>query len=269
MAYLHITQAWDLSVHSNIFTNKNEASELFEHSFNVVPVMKPEDMEEVYKLRYQVYCIERNFENPEHYKTQQEIDPFDKRSAYILLQDQKSGEYIGTARLVLADQHNLHTPGYKHFPIQTLTDQDFVDEASLDLNKTAEISRICFSQYKAQNLGLNSDQKRLILPGLLQGIYLLRDLHDIDNFTAILENRLIKRADQLGFAPNEVGDPVHHKGTRYPVYYDCYQTMSNIRQHNKTIWDIVTAKGKYCPNGSAMTVEAMTPQWDINDRAQA
>lgn len=269
MAYLHITQAWDLSVHSNLFSDKNGALELFEQSFNVVPVMKPEDMEEVYKLRYQVYCIERNFEDPAHFKAQQEIDPFDQRSVYTLLQDKRSGEYIGTARLVLADRNNLHTPDYKHFPVQAMASEDFLSDGYFDLEKTAEISRICFSQYKAQNLGLNSDQKRLILPGLLRGIHLLRDIHDIDNFTALLEDRLIKRAEQLGFSPHEVGAPINHKGTRYPAHYDCHQTMENIKQHNKTIWDIVTAKGKYCPNGVSMTVEEMTPQWGINERAHA
>ena len=69
----------------------------------------PAQLEQSFALRYQVYCLERAFLNPEHYANQLEIDEFDADSLHfgtINLQ----GELVGTARLVrdgAAGSHSL------------------------------------------------------------------------------------------------------------------------------------------------------------------
>lgn len=259
---MRLSQAWDLFASAPAFSQNNHMNDLFHDNFHVIPAMRPEDLDEVYKLRYQVYCIERRFENPHEYPNQQEIDIFDKRSVYTLLQHKKSGEFIGTARLVLPDRKEMNNHFYNHFPAQIATQQELArDNDIFPIDKTAEISRICFSQEKTRKLNINAAEQHLILPGLLRGIYMLRDLNDVDHFMALLEKRLIHRSAQIGFTPTHTGDAVSHKGQRYLVHYDSQMNIDNIRNVNKQLWGIITADGKYCKDHKTMTIDELYHQW--------
>jgi N-acyl amino acid synthase of PEP-CTERM/exosortase system len=59
----------------------------------------PELLESSYRLRYQVYCLERGFLRPEDYPLGLEMDEFDPVSSHVGAVD-AHGELAGTARLV-------------------------------------------------------------------------------------------------------------------------------------------------------------------------
>jgi N-acyl amino acid synthase of PEP-CTERM/exosortase system len=59
----------------------------------------PELLESSYRLRYQVYCLERGFLRPEDYPLGLETDEFDCISSHVGAVD-ANGELAGTARLV-------------------------------------------------------------------------------------------------------------------------------------------------------------------------
>ena len=48
--------------------------DVFNEYFDMVPAVSDELKKEVYKLRYQVYCIEAGFEDPEQYPDKMEFD---------------------------------------------------------------------------------------------------------------------------------------------------------------------------------------------------
>jgi N-acyl amino acid synthase of PEP-CTERM/exosortase system len=80
----------------------------------------PELLERSYHLRYQVYCLERNFLPAEDYPCGLEIDAFDQHAIHIGALD-RGGELAGTVRLVKASGLGLPM-----FPYCTL----FPDEAA-------------------------------------------------------------------------------------------------------------------------------------------
>ena len=63
----------------------------FNQYFEMVPATSDELKNEVYKLRYQVYCIETQFLNSEHYPDDLEFDEFDQQSVHYLIRHRKSG----------------------------------------------------------------------------------------------------------------------------------------------------------------------------------
>ena len=69
--------------------------EIFNEYFDMVPAVSDELKNEVYKLRYQVYCIETEFEDPKQYPDGMEFDEFDKRSVHYLIRHQKSWSLRG------------------------------------------------------------------------------------------------------------------------------------------------------------------------------
>jgi len=109
----------------------------------MVPAISDELKVEVYKLRYQVYCIENKFENCVQYHDGLEFDDYDQRSVHYLIQHRKSGEYAATTRLILP---NVDNPK-KLFPLEQYC---MIDNVAVmqSINRThlAEISRFCVSK---------------------------------------------------------------------------------------------------------------------------
>jgi N-acyl amino acid synthase of PEP-CTERM/exosortase system len=79
----------------------------------------PKLLEESYRLRYQVYCLERKFLPPEHYPQGLESDEFDRHSIHVGAINAR-GELAGTARVVRVSDIGL--PLFRHcttFPHET------------------------------------------------------------------------------------------------------------------------------------------------------
>src|SRR4051812_26734552 len=59
----------------------------------------PRLLTDSYRLRYQVYCVEREFLNPENYPDRLEVDEFDRYAWHFGTMD-STGRLVATARLV-------------------------------------------------------------------------------------------------------------------------------------------------------------------------
>ena len=66
----------------------------------------PALLEKSYRLRYQVYCVERHYLNAADYPDQRETDEFDAHSVHVGAID-SYGELAGTARLIRANPHGF------------------------------------------------------------------------------------------------------------------------------------------------------------------
>lgn len=98
----------------------------------------PELLESSYRLRYQVYCLERHFLRAEDYPAGLEIDQFDRHSIHVGAFD-AAGDLAGTARLV---QVSDGLPLFRHctiFPHETR-----FHEANSQL---VEVSRLSVSRH--------------------------------------------------------------------------------------------------------------------------
>jgi N-acyl amino acid synthase of PEP-CTERM/exosortase system len=98
-----------------------------------------------YRLRYQVYCLERKFLRAEDYPDHQEVDQFDRDSVHVGVLDLE-GDLVGTARLVMPGRDGL--PLLHHcrlFPqITTLGEVR---------NRVVEVSRVSISRHFARRQG--------------------------------------------------------------------------------------------------------------------
>ena len=80
-------------------------------------------LEQSYRLRYQVYCVERQFLPVEDYPDGLERDTFDRDSIHVGAVD-TDGKVVGTARLVLPNSAGF--PLFRHcslFPHETTLDE--------------------------------------------------------------------------------------------------------------------------------------------------
>jgi len=96
-------------------------------------------MAQHYRLRYQVYCVERSFLPAENYPDQHERDEFDEDSVHVGAVD-AHGELAGTARIIKPNRRGL--PMFRYcalFPhVRTFEE---------DGNVAVEVSRVSISRH--------------------------------------------------------------------------------------------------------------------------
>lgn len=102
----------------------------------------PRLLEQSYQLRYQVYCVERQFLDIAAYPDRREVDEFDDHSVHVGAID-ADGHLAGTARVIRANPHGF--PMFRHcafFPeVQTLGSPQVIP---------VEVSRVAISRHYAR-----------------------------------------------------------------------------------------------------------------------
>ena len=85
------------------FSRQSEQSLLqcFKSHFATVDADRPPFVGDAYRLRYQIYCVEKGFEDSTAHPNELEKDEFDSHAVQSLLLDRATGIALGTARLVL------------------------------------------------------------------------------------------------------------------------------------------------------------------------
>ena len=119
----------------------NDSYNGFQSFFEIVVADTPELLEAVYRIRYQVLCVQNTFPdmNADDFPNQLEKDEYDDHSCHALLRFKSTGQYIGTVRLILIDPKNPE----KLFPVEinTQIDSQLCDLKKIKRQETAEISR--------------------------------------------------------------------------------------------------------------------------------
>ena len=121
----------------------------YDRHFAVVRATTPELLRKVHRLRYQVYCVENPFEDPEKQIDKYEADEYDERSVHTLLLHRRTGEAVGTSRVILP-----HKGEFRPLPMATMlhgADRCRFDE--FPAAQTAEISRFAVSKQFRRRCG--------------------------------------------------------------------------------------------------------------------
>jgi len=208
---------------------KQTLTETFHRYFELVPATTKQLRDEAFKIRYEVYCEELGYENPEDFPDQLEQDCFDANSLHYLLKHKASQEFAACVRLAMVDSNNA-------LPFEsTCGDTLYLDTArpaSLAANTSVEISRLAVrSQFRKRSGEQNkpfsidspkaeSDERRTNYPLITYGLYMACFAgslhHHLDNVFVMMETRLARRLRIVGIEFGQVGHPVEHRGLRAP-----------------------------------------------------
>jgi N-acyl amino acid synthase of PEP-CTERM/exosortase system len=226
--------------------------------FETVAATTPELLREVYRLRYQVYCVENSFEDPADNPDGLEIDPYDNHSIHALLLHKASGMPAGTVRLVLPrpGETSGSLPLHAVCRDPLLTQPDF-----LPIESTAEFSRFAVSKEFRRRLGdklygralpaEEADQRRIvphITLGLMAGALQMTQGRGIDHVCAVMEPALLRLLTRLGIRFKPLGEMVEHHGRRQPCYTQVDQLFATIERERYDVWEVITDSGRYWPS---------------------
>ncbi|MCU7799368.1 MAG: PEP-CTERM/exosortase system-associated acyltransferase [gamma proteobacterium symbiont of Lucinoma myriamae] len=244
--------------------------QLFDEYFEIIPTVSTQSLPELsqacqqimlecQKIRYQVYCIEHDFEKPEEHLNQLEQDEYDDLSLHALLQHKPSGDFAATVRLV-----TFQALGEKGlFPMELHSTFDTQGHTALDAlprNSIAEVSRFAVSKTFRKRLtdtnyhGVSDfgekreiDSKRIIphiTLGLFKILFQMSKTAEIHYWYAVMEVTLIRLLKRFGFNFVRVGPAVEYHGKRIPCFISVSDALENIKKVQPKIWDFITDNGK-------------------------
>lgn len=238
--------------------NTNIIIDHFDKYFEMIPAISDDLKMEVYRLRYQVYCIENKFLNSEHYPDDLEFDDFDQCSIHYLIRHRQSGDYAATTRLILPDVNHPE----KLFPLEHHCKIDNVAVMqSINRGHLGEVSRFCVSKAfkkrknEAHTLeGIGSDwqdnftlDERRAFPHItlaLIACFIKASYEsDIHYLYATMEPSLFRFVSALGINFIKIGPLVDYHGERRPGVIKISNMLDGVAEKNLDIWNLLTNKG--------------------------
>jgi N-acyl-L-homoserine lactone synthetase len=161
---------------------------------------KKEELEKIFKLRYQVYCVEKGYLKSEDYPDGLEKDKFDEHSVhFVALETTNTDRLIGCVRLILFNKYGF--PAELHCTLF---------EKTSNPNKTIEISRLIVDKdYRSS--------RHFILLGLCKEIYLYNKLNNITHCYAVVDRLLFELLQKLGLPFKQIGESALYMGETIPT----------------------------------------------------
>lgn len=241
--------------------------EVFFQYFDVITGNDPDLVDDACKLRYQVYCVEHDFENASEFPDGRETDSYEPRSVHGIVRHLQTGVTAATVRLVLPDPHDPDLP----FPIEQHCSRSLKSSARIlggvPRDTIAEISRFAVSRDFKRRAGeaetvvgvgpdpdsyLKRDlQSRRVIPHLIVGLFAaivkMSAEHNIHYWYAVMDVSLLRLLGRFGINFQRLGAPVDYHGLRQPCFGAVDDVLNGIWLKQRDIWKLITADGFLWP----------------------
>lgn len=247
-------------------TRHEDISAIFHLAFDVELATSPATINEVFEIRYQVYCIDRPFEDPACFIDKREHDEYDLRSTHALIRHRITGHSAATVRLVMAGD----TPEQADFPMEAPCTHRMSQRArnaiaSARRKEIAEISRMAVSREFRRRLNeaksvtgtsetasyADSDNGKRAVPyislGLFAAILQMSVKHGITHWMAVMEPAQLRLLKRFGVEFDHVGPVLEYHGLRRPAFTEAASLIERIRLRRPDVWSLITDGGQYLP----------------------
>jgi N-acyl amino acid synthase of PEP-CTERM/exosortase system len=202
-------------------------------------------------IRYQVYCLERKFENAADHGDGLESDAFDAMAVHSLVFHRATSNAIGTARLILP-RHAV-----ERLPIQRLLSENgLYAKDYFPLESVAEVSRFSISNQLRRRCGESSvsnanreKEPSGVLPclGLLQELLRQSVALGLTHWAAVMEPKLLRMLAAMGIHTTPVGPLVSYHGLRQPSYCRLSEMLERLHREQPDHWIVITDGGTLVP----------------------
>jgi N-acyl amino acid synthase of PEP-CTERM/exosortase system len=210
----------------------------------------PALLEQSFALRYQVYCLERGFLNPDHYPNQRETDAFDAHALHFGTTNLQR-ELVGTARLV--QDGGAGFPLFQHCTIFPGETEIYRPEYTV-----VEVSRLSVSRkYRRRkedgaygdqgapapaNLarerrGEHAEYGGELIVSLYKALYQASKRHGITHWLAATEKSLHRLLAKYAFPLRLIGPEIDYFGPVAPYLMDVSEFDQVILSRTRPLLD--------------------------------
>lgn len=173
-------------------------------SFRVERVQKNDPLYCDYlAVRYQIYCLERGFEDPQQYPEGRESDEYDEHAIHLAAIEESTGRVVGCARII------------RHSALGFPLEQHFCLDSPLDY-----VERDCIGEVSRLAVTKSHCQEFQIVSRLLDHLFLESGKNGITHWYAAMAKGLpvLLRRRKLLFA--KAGPDMEFHGIRAPYVLD-------------------------------------------------
>lgn len=228
----------------------------FRRYFRVIAADTAELRDEVFRIRYAVYCEELGYENKDDFPDGKERDAYDDYSRHCLLLHRPSNRYVGCVRLVLPPPDDPQSP----FPFEQVCESNLyrhmVDPGALKREQFGEISRLAVvSQFRRRSgeyqspraLGSEEPERRNADRRVTPHVALCLSMAaaatglacGLTGVFALMEPRLNKRLASFGIRFQQVGEPVEHRGPRTPFFITRDELYAGLPPMGRALLEVI------------------------------
>jgi N-acyl amino acid synthase of PEP-CTERM/exosortase system len=261
----------------------NDIVAAFHEYFEIIDADTPELLREVFRVRYQVLCIEQRapgFIEASSYPEGMESDSYDRHSSHILLRHRPSDKFVGTARLILPDPLDPK----KLFPTERYMQLDptLIDMSKLPRQNIAETSRLHIVRGLRRRRGDNESgeneiiveenttkiQRRFPHPllALVVGLVRMSVVHNITYWLSIMDPALNRLLGLYGLQHDPVGPITGYYGQRRPYYVNLTSMLDRMYLNHKQIWELLTDFGRIKPMSAEQAPASASVSPILTDR---
>lgn len=219
------------------FKMRPSVHRLFDDSYEVVLADTEVSRAIHHKIRYQVYCMERDFENPANFPTGEESDRWDSHAAQFIVRQRDSEAWVAAIRLVL--------PYAASFPLETLHCLTPGHAAHLRRRHLGEISRVCVirspnphhsNPHLDHNFGhVTPDRESQVMLGLIRTIIIHGLERGIEHCYLLVTDAFARLLRRIGVVLHSVGTATEHRGFRAPYLMGLRETAASLCNRSAAI----------------------------------
>lgn len=213
-------------------------------------------IDECYRLRYKVYCVENPLKEPDPEEGEYERDEYDGHAMHALLRYRRTGEHIGTVRLIFNEGDSPHK-----LPFFKLAEENHIFLPEHFGNQPiAEISRFCISKEFRRRLTdhmystvytpveLTEAPGRTIpymAIGLISMVYRMARAQNIRQCCAVMEPSLMRLFKKLGIHYQPIGPLVEYYGQRQLTHITSADMIKTLTAERPDVLELITDRGRF------------------------
>lgn len=183
---------------------------LRDNRYDIVLADTEESKDIHFKLRYQVYCLEKGFEEAQKFADNLEKDEYDEKAAHFLIRCHATQSWIGTFRIVLDKFHRL--PLNDHATVQP-------EHIPTHEQLCAEFSRLAvlrtFQEPKSGAITNVQLDCHILMRAINSGVRYAQQAGAAE-IAFFCQRSLGKVVDKIGISMQRIGPGSHHRGLRFP-----------------------------------------------------
>ncbi|CAH1387131.1 PEP-CTERM/exosortase system-associated acyltransferase [Candidatus Nitrotoga sp. M5] len=217
------------------------------NSYEVILADTEESKSIHYNLRYQIFCMEKGFEEASKFQDKMEKDVYDDNAIHFLVK--RNDRWIGTFRLVIDKFGNL--------PFQKVSDSQKLIQSDL---LAAEFSRLGILRpfQKLRNSQLPNETFENETDVMLKTLHAARDYcraNGIGHIICFCRRSISRVLKQFGLQAHSIGTVISYRGPRIPLAFD----LADIQAFDSIVNSSLTAGRAYSVYSEIFSNEVPLP----------
>jgi N-acyl amino acid synthase of PEP-CTERM/exosortase system len=189
-----------------------------------------------HRIRYQVFCLQRGYEDPANFPELEERDTWDTRSEHLMVRSKADGRWVAASRIVL--------PSHRGLPVHMFDSLEPEFQWRERRLSVGEASRVCVIHGGERNAGkcdtnqpvvsmpdigfVSSREESEVLLGMIRAIIFRALERQLDHLYILVTRALARLLKRLGVVCEQAGREVEHRGLRAPYLIDLRKSRDAI-----------------------------------------